>query len=74
MAVLFRIHCYEYLSASHVSIEPNKLVSVEGGEKIRRKETGFVGMERSFRYEGGVGRGLGIPRGLPVRGSKPELF
>lgn len=55
-----------------MSIEPNKLVSVEGGGEFRRKETGFVGMERSFRYEGGVG-GLGIPRGLPVRGSKPEL-
>jgi hypothetical protein len=38
-----------------VLIEPNKLVGVEGERKIRGKETGFVGMERSFRYEGGVG-------------------
>jgi hypothetical protein len=71
MAVLFRIHCYGYLSTRHVFIDPNKLIGVEGGGKVRRKETGFVGMERSFRYEGGVGgKGLGIPRGLPVRASQ----
>lgn len=55
-------------------IEPNKRLSVEGGSKIRGKETGFVGMERSFRYEGGVGGGgWAFREVLPVRGGKPEL-
>jgi hypothetical protein len=60
MAVLCRIHCYECSSARHVFIEPNKLIGVEGGGRIRRKETGFVGREGSCRYEGGVeGGGVG---------------
>jgi hypothetical protein len=54
-------------------MQPNKPCSIVGGKIFRRKETGFVELERWFGHEGGTG-GVGHSEGPLVRGSRPELL